>query len=64
MAKQIEEVQTRFSGPAAESIADRDERLRRAGVSMPTLRDMAPYRPVRRRPRWLAFLLRFLSIAD
>lgn len=59
MAKQIEEVQTRFSGPAAESIADRDERLRRAGVSVPLLKNPPPMRPAGpRRPAWLAFLLR------
>lgn len=62
MAKQIEEVHTRLSAPAAESIEERNERLRRAGVSVPTRRDMAPFRAGPRRPRWLAFLLRMLSI--
>jgi hypothetical protein len=63
MAQQMEEVQARL-GDTPASITERDEILRRAGVSMPTLRDMAPYRPVRRRPRWLAFLLRLTSAGD
>lgn len=60
MAQKLEEVQERL-GPTDDPLAKRDEILARAGVSIPTRRDMAPFRPVRRRPRWLAFLLRLVT---
>lgn len=52
-----EMVEAGFGG-GPESIEERKERLRRAGVSIPTGRDMAPFRPAPRRPRWLAFIIR------
>lgn len=60
MAQKLEEVQERL-GSTADPLARRDEILARAGVSVPTRRDMAPFRPVHRRPRWLAFLLRLVT---
>jgi hypothetical protein len=57
MAQKLEEVQERLD-PTDDPFARRGEILAHAGVSIPTRRDMAPFRPVRRRPRWLAFLLR------
>jgi hypothetical protein len=42
--------------------AERDEILRRAGVSVPLLKNPPRMRPAGlRRPGWLAFLLRLLS---
>jgi hypothetical protein len=61
MAQQMEEVQARL-GDLPMSITERDEILRRAGVSIPTGRDMAPFRAGPRRPAWLAFLLRIFSL--
>jgi hypothetical protein len=60
MAHKLENVGGQFD-LIDESLARRDEILARAGVSIPTRRDMAPFRPVRRRPRWLAFLLRLVT---
>lgn len=57
MERDAEVSQTQFRD-TAESVEERNERLRRAGVSMPTLRDMAPFRAYPRRPRWLAFIIR------
>lgn len=60
MAQKVEEVQGRLS-EAADPTADRDEILRRAGVSIPTHPNPPPLRPAQRlRPAWLAFLLRLV----
>jgi hypothetical protein len=40
------------------SVAERDEILRRAGVSIPTRRNPAAFHPEPLRPRWLAFIIR------
>ena len=61
MAQQVEDVQERPSADG-EPMLSEEEILRRAGVSIPTMRDIAPFRAVRLRPRWLAFLHRILSI--
>lgn len=52
------DVQERLS-PREERFARRDEALAAHGVSIPTGRGMRPLRTVgRRRPRWLASLVR------
>lgn len=56
MLQNVEEA-TKLDGPAG-STETIDEILARAGVSIPTRRDMAPFRAERLRPRWLAFLIR------
>jgi hypothetical protein len=61
MAQQLEDVQQRLDEMPEPSLSE-EEILRRAGVSIPTRRDMAPFRAGPRRPRWLAFLLRILAI--
>lgn len=63
MAQKIEEVHERLGG-TLDPVAERDEILRRAGVSIPTGRNMAPFRAGPRRPRWLAFMLRLLRYPD
>ena len=64
MAQNVEEVQEQLSSTAA-SIAERNEILRRAGVSIPTHRNPPPLQPaVRLRPAWLAFLLRLVRYPD
>ena len=60
MAQQLEEAQT--LGATADSTETLNEILARAGVSIPTMRDIEPFEPVRLRPRWLAFLHRILNI--
>jgi hypothetical protein len=60
MAQQLEDVQERLD-EMPEPTLDEDEMLRRAGVSIPTMRDIAPFRAVRLRPRWLAFLIRLFA---
>ena len=61
MAQKLEEVQERL-GETADAIARRNEILRRAGVSIPTQWNPPPLRPAgRRRPDWVAFLLRLFS---
>lgn len=61
MAQKIEEVHERLGG-TLDPIAERDEILRRAGVSIPTERNPPPLRPAGpRRPAWLAFLLRLFA---
>jgi hypothetical protein len=62
MTQNVEEVQGQLS--SAVSIAERDEILRRAGVRVPTRQNVAPFDPVRLRPRWLAFLLRLVRYRD
>lgn len=59
MLQNVEEAQR--LGGTADSPETLDEILARAGVSIPTRRDMAPFRPVRLRPRWLAFLIRLFA---
>ena len=49
-------------GATADSGEDLNEILIRAGVSIPTMRDIAPFRAVPRRPRWLAFLCRLFRV--
>lgn len=61
MAQQLEDVQQRLD-EAPEPVLSEDEILRRAGVSIPTMRDIAPFRPVPKRPRWLAFLCRLFRV--
>ena len=61
MAQQLEDVQAGLDEVPEPSLNE-EEILRRAGVSIPTMRDIAPFRPAPRRPRWLAFLLRILAI--
>jgi hypothetical protein len=48
-------------GATADSEENLDEILRQAGVSIPTMRDIAPFRAERLRPRWLAFLIRVFA---
>jgi hypothetical protein len=60
MAQKLEDVQERLCA-TPEPILSQDEILRRAGVSIPTMRDIAPFEPVRLRPRWLAFLIRLFA---
>jgi hypothetical protein len=59
MLQNVEEAQQ--LGATADSPEDLNEILARAGVSIPTMRDVAPFRPVRLRPRWLAFIIRLFS---
>lgn len=59
MLQNVEEPQ-QLTGPD-DSTETIDEILARAGVSIPTMRDIAPFRPVRLRPRWLAFLIRLFT---
>lgn len=61
MAQQVEDVQAQPDANA-QPVEDFNEILIRAGVSIPTLRDMAPFRPVPLRPRWLAFLCRLFRV--
>ncbi|HEV3049785.1 MAG TPA: hypothetical protein VGX50_05720 [Longimicrobium sp.] len=64
MVQNVEEVQERLS-EAADPVAERDEILRRAGVSIPTHRNPPPLQPPERlRPAWLAFLLRLVRYPD
>lgn len=58
--QQVEDVQAQVS-EAPEPVLSDEEILRRAGVSIPTMRDIAPFEPVRLRPRWLAFLIRLFA---
>lgn len=60
MAQQLEEVEKRLDD-APELTLTEDEILRRAGVSIPTMQDIAPFRAERLRPRWLAFLIRLFA---
>ncbi|HEX5869242.1 MAG TPA: hypothetical protein VFY65_02435 [Longimicrobium sp.] len=60
MMQQVEDVQAQVS-EAPEPVLSDEEILRRAGVSIPTMRDIAPFEPVRLRPRWLAFLIRLFA---
>jgi hypothetical protein len=60
MLQNVEEAQE--LGTTADAPETLNEILARAGVSIPTMRDVAPFRAVRLRPRWLAFLCRLLSI--
>lgn len=60
MPQQLEDVQQRLDQMPEPSLSE-DEILRRAGVSIPTMRDIAPFRAVRLRPRWLAFLIRVFA---
>jgi hypothetical protein len=60
MAQQVEDVQAQPDANA-QPAEDLNEILRRAGVSIPTMRDIAPFRAERLRPRWLAFLIRLFS---
>jgi hypothetical protein len=60
MAQQVEEAPK--LGATADSTETLNEILARAGVSIPTMRDIAPFEPVRLRPRWLAFLHRILNV--
>jgi hypothetical protein len=62
MTQNVEEVQEQLS--TTTSVAERNEILRRAGVSIPTGQNMAPFRAVPRRPSWLAFLLRLVRYPD
>jgi hypothetical protein len=62
MVQNVEEVQEQLS--TAASLAERNEILRRAGVSIPTGEKPAPFEPVRLRPRWLACLLRLVRYPD
>jgi hypothetical protein len=60
MLQNLEEAQK--AGATSEPILSQDEILARAGVSIPTMRDIAPFQAVRLRPRWLAFLHRIMKI--
>jgi hypothetical protein len=60
MAQQLEDVQQRLDEVPEPSLSD-DEILRRAGVSIPTMQNIAPFRAERLRPRWLAFLIRLFA---
>ena len=62
MAQNVEGLQEQLS--TAASIAERNEILRRAGVSIPTGPKAPLFEPVRLRPRWLAFLLRLVRYPD
>ena len=60
MLQSVEEAQrVDRTADSSETLA---EILAHAGVSIPTRRDMAPFRAGPRRPRWLAFVLRVLRI--
>ncbi|WP_420128337.1 hypothetical protein [Longimicrobium sp.] len=59
MLQNVEEA--RKLGPTADSPENLNEILIRAGVSIPTLQNVAPFCPVRLRPRWLAFLIRLFA---
>jgi hypothetical protein len=61
MAQQLEDVQQRLD-EVPEPAMSEEEILRRAGVSIPTMRDIAPFRAVPLRPRWLAFLCRLFRV--
>jgi|GEM_PF-3005649 len=63
MAQQLDEVQERL-GETADAITRRNEMLRRAGVSIPALQNVRPFRAVPLRPKWLAFLLRLVRYPD
>jgi hypothetical protein len=60
MAQQLEDVQERLDALPEPALSE-DEILARAGVSIPTMRDIAPFRAERLRPRWLAFLIRVFA---
>jgi hypothetical protein len=59
MLQNVEEAQK--PGATADSPETLNEILARAGVSIPTMRDVAPFRAERLRPRWLAFLIRVFA---
>lgn len=61
MPQQLEDVHERIDALPEPSLSE-EEILRRAGVSIPTMRDIAPFRPVPLRPRWLAFLCRLFRV--
>lgn len=61
MAQRVADVQERLAVDG-EPMLSEEEILRRAGVSIPTMRDIAPFDPVPLRPRWLAFLCRVLRV--
>jgi hypothetical protein len=60
MLQNVEEAQQ--LGTTADSPETLNEILARAGVSIPTMRDIAPFRAERLRPRWLAFLIRMFAL--
>jgi ribosomal protein S11 len=59
MLQNVEEAQQ--LGTTADSTETLNEILARAGVSIPTMRDVAPFQAERLRPRWLAFLIRVFA---
>lgn len=59
MLQNVEEAQKLSA--TANSTETLDEILARAGVSIPTRRDVVPFRAERLRPRWLAFLIRLFA---
>jgi hypothetical protein len=59
MLQNLEEAQK--LGPTADSTETLNEILARAGVSIPTMQNVAPFRAERLRPRWLAFLIRLFT---
>jgi hypothetical protein len=59
MLQDVEEA--RKPGATADSTETLNEILARAGVSIPTLQDVAPFKAVRLRPRWLAFVIRLFA---
>lgn len=61
MVQQLEDVQEALEQVPEPGLSE-DEILRRAGVSIPTMRDIPPFRPVPLRPRWLAFLCRLFRV--
>lgn len=61
MTPNANEVQERLTLPS-EPRRSRESALAAAGVCIPIRRDAAPFRAAgRRRPRWLAFLLRLVN---
>ncbi|HEU4883031.1 MAG TPA: hypothetical protein VFT45_12315 [Longimicrobium sp.] len=60
MLQNVEEAQ-QLSETAADSPETLNEILARAGVSIPTLQNVAPFQAERLRPRWLAFLIRVFA---
>lgn len=59
MLQNVEEAQK--LGPNADSTESLNEILIRAGVSIPTMQNVAPFKAERLRPRWLAFLIRLVA---